>query len=330
MVYAFASRRKWMMGVLAGLVLIGNSAAQSSDWPSKPIKVIVPWPPGGPTDVATRIITQRLAERLKQPFVIENRAGAAGTIGTQQAARSAPDGYTFTMMATPTLLATYLYKSKPVDVTKDLAPVAAAYDLPIVLVVNPQALPGVKTLPDLVAKIKASKDDFIYTTSSPGSIAHVSMSDWADQADLRMQHIAYKGGPAAMTDLLGGQVPVMFSDLVVALPHIQSGKLIALAIGSPRRIEQLPQVKTFAEQGFKDFSAVALGGLLAPLGTPQHIVDRVSGEMKSILDEPEVRQRLIQAGTQPAYKNSMEMTQFLRGYADKWGSVIQRKKISAD
>lgn len=251
-------------------------------------------------------------------------------IGTVQAVKSPPDGYTFTMMTTPTPLAGFLYKNKQVDVTKDLVAVATVYDLPNVLVINPKVLPGVKTLPKLTTKIKASNGQFNYTTSSPGSLSHICMVLLQELGGFQMQHIAYKGGPAAMTDLLGGQVGMMFGDLAITLPHIQSGKLIPLAVGSAQRIELLPEVKTFVEQGFKDFVAVAWGGMLAPVGTPKPIVNRASAEIKEILQEPDVRQRLAQAGTPASYKDSAHMTSYLQAFVDKWGTVIQDKQIVAE
>lgn len=314
--------------VVALGALFSAAACLAADWPSKPLKLIVPWPAGGPTDVASRVIGQELSQRLGQPIVIENKPGASGSIGTLQVVRSQPDGYTFTMMATPTLLAHFLYKgSTTVDVSKDLAPVATTYDLPLVLVVNPKVLPGVKTLPDLIAKIKSEGGKFQYTTSAPGSIGHVGMALLQDEGGFQMQHIPYKGGPAAMTDLLGGQVGMMFGDLVVALPHIRSGKLIALAVGSSQRIPQLPDTKTLAEQGFKDFEAVAWAGVLAPLNTPKPIVDRLNTELQQILAKKDIQDRLIQAGTLPFYQDAQTMSVRLKNDSQKWGKVIREKNI---
>jgi tripartite-type tricarboxylate transporter receptor subunit TctC len=310
---------------LAGLAA-GPAAAQA--WPSKPIKLIVPFPPGGPTDTASRLVGRRLAERLKQPVVVENRAGASGAIAAAAVAKSAPDGYTFMMLATPTLLAQHLYKSPGYDVNKDFAPVATVYDLPIVMVVNPTVLPDVKTLPDLIAKAKAEGGKLNYTSSGPGSFGHLTTEMLKDLGQFDMQHIAYKGGTPAVTDLLGGQVPVMYADLVAALPHIQAGKLRAIAVGSPKRIVQLPEVKTVAEQGFKGFDAVSWGGLLAPAGTPKAIVARVSTEVKQILAEKDVQERLVAAGALAAYQDPAQMTARMRTDFDKWGKVIRDKQIA--
>jgi len=321
------TRRLALGAAFASLAVLAAVPAAAQEWPAKPIKLIVPFPPGGPTDTASRVVGQKLSERLKQPVVVENRAGASGTIAAQFVAKSAPDGYTLMMLATPTLLAPHLYKSAGYDVNKDFAPVASVYDLPIVVVVNPTVLPDVKTLPDLIAKAKAEGGKLNYTSSGPGSFGHLTMEMLKSLGNFDMQHIAYKGGTPAVTDLLGGQVPVMYADLVAALPHIQAGKLRAIAVGSPQRIVQLPDVKTIAEQGFKGFDAVSWGGLLAPAGTPKPVVDRVSAEIKQILADKDVQDKLVKAGAVSAYGDPAQMATRIRADFDKWGQVIRDKQI---
>ncbi|MDM0045766.1 tripartite tricarboxylate transporter substrate binding protein [Variovorax dokdonensis] len=322
--------RRLLLTATASVVALtlAASPAIAETWPAKPIKLIVPFPPGGPTDTASRVIGQELGERLKQAVVVENRAGASGTIAATAVSKSPADGYTFMMLATPTLLAAHLYKSTPYDVLKDFAPVATVYDLPIVVVVNPTVLPDVKTLPDLLAKAKASNGHLNYTSSGPGSFGHLSMELLKQMGGFEMQHIGYKGGTPAVTDLLGGQVPVMYADLVAALPHIKSGKLRAIAVGSPQRVVQLPDVPTVAEQGFKGFDAVSWGGLLAPAGTPADIVNRVSGEVKAILADKAVQDRLLTAGAIANYGDPAQMGQRVRGDYEKWGKVIRDKGIA--
>ncbi|WP_399685955.1 Bug family tripartite tricarboxylate transporter substrate binding protein [Xenophilus sp.] len=324
------TRRHALALATLSLAAIAAAPAAAQEWPAKTIKLIVPFPPGGPTDTASRVVGQKLAERLKQPVVVENRAGASGTIAAQFVAKSAPDGYTFMMLATPTLLAPHLYKSAGYDVNKGFAPVATVYDLPIVVVVNPTVMPDVKTLPELIAKAKAEGGKLNYTSSGPGSFGHLTMEMLKDLGQFDMQHIAYKGGTPAVTDLLGGQVPVMYADLVAALPHIQAGKLRAIAIGSPQRIVQLPDVKTIAEQGFKGFDAVSWGGLLAPAGTPRPVVDRVSAEVKQILADKGVQEQLVKAGAMAAYGDPAQMAERIRTDFDKWGKVIRDKKIAVN
>lgn len=290
----------------------------------------MPFPAGGPTDTASRIVGQKLGERLKQPVVIENRAGASGSIAAAAVAKSASDGYTLMMLATPTLLASHLYKKAGYDILKDFAPVATIYDLPIVMVVNPSLMPSVTDLQKLITHAKAQPGKLNYTSSGVGSFGHLSMESLKALGQFDMQHVAYRGGVPAITDLLGGQVPMMYADLVAALPHIQSGKLRAIAVGSPRRVSLIPNVKTVAEQGFSGFDAVSLGGLLAPAGTPKDIVSRLGEELKQILSEKDVQERLEHAGTLAAYQSPDQMAARMRQDYDKWGKVIRDKGISAE
>ncbi|RYF23226.1 MAG: tripartite tricarboxylate transporter substrate binding protein, partial [Comamonadaceae bacterium] len=199
------------------------AASQAAAWPAKMIKLIVPFPAGGPTDTASRIVGQKLGERLKQTVVVDNRPGASGSIAASQVAKSDADGYTLMMLATPTLLAPHLYRKTGYDTVKDFTPVATVYDLPIVVVVNPTLLPDVTDLPRLIAHAKAQKTPLNYTSSGAGSFGHLSMELLKQMGGFDMQHVPYKGGVPAITDTIGGQVPIMYADLVAALPHIQAG-----------------------------------------------------------------------------------------------------------
>ncbi len=326
-----ATRRHAIALALAALGVAGTAPALAQAWPGKQvIKLVVPFPPGGPTDTASRIVGQKLAERLKQAVVVENRAGASGTIAASYVAKSPADGYTLMMLATPTLLAPHLYKGVSYDISRDFAPVATVYDLPIVMVVNPKVLPGVTSLPLLMEKAKAEKGMLNYTSSGPGSFGHLTTEMLKDLGKFEMQHVPYKGGTPAVTDLLGGQVPMMYADLVAALPHIQSGKLLPIAVGSPQRVSLLPDVKTVAEQGFPGFDAVSWGGLLAPAGTPKDVIDRLSTEVKQILADKDVQSRLLNAGAIAAYQPPAGMDKRIRGDFDKWGKVVRDKGIVAN
>ena len=238
------------------------------------------------------------------------------------------DGYTIMMLAAPTLLAPHLIKTS-YNPTKDFAPVAMVYDLPIVIVVNPKSLPKVTDLPSLIQEAKTNPN-LNYTSSGTGSFGHVSMELLKQVAGFNMQHVPYKGSTPAITDTIGGQVSVMYADLVAALPHIKAGKLRAIAVGSAKRVDVLPQVKTVAEQGFKDYVAESWGGLVAPLSTPKAVIDRLSSELKLILAEPATRTKMAGAG---AYANYMAPAVFGQRIAhdfDKWGQVIRDKHIAAD
>ncbi len=309
-------------------LLAGGALADA--WPSKPIKLVVPFPAGGPTDTASRIVGQKLAERLKQPVVVENKAGASGSIAAVQVAKSAPDGYTLMMLATPTLLAPHLYKKAGYDSVKDFAPVATVYDLPIVVVVNPQLMPTVTDLQKLITHAKAQPGKLNYTSSGAGSFGHLSMELLKQLGQFDMQHVAYRGGVPAITDLLGGQVPLMYADLVAALPHIQSGKLRAIAVGSPKRVGVIPEVRTIAEQGFAGFEAVSWGGLLAPAGTPKEVVARVSAEVRQILAEKDTQDKLLAAGAIASFQPPEQMATRVRQDYAKWGKVIRDKGIAVE
>ncbi len=316
--------------LLAAMLPLVATAALADTWPSRPIKLIVPFPAGGPTDTASRILGQKLAERLKQPVVVENRAGASGSIAAKQVMESPADGYTLMMLATPTLLAPHIYKKVGYDTVKNFTPVATVYDLPIVVVVNPNQMPSVTDVQRLITHAKARPGEINYTSSGPGSFGHLSMELLKELGQFEMQHVPYKGGVPAITDTIGGQVPVMYADLVAALPHIQSGKLRAIAVGSPQRVAMLPQVKTIAEQGFKGFDAVSWGGLLAPVGTPKDVVARIDKEVAEILADKSVQEKMLTAGAIANYQSADQMAARLKGDYDKWGRVIRNKSIGVD
>ena len=325
---AFALTRRRALLATGALLAAGGAGGQS--WPAKPIKLVVPWPPGGPTDTGSRIVGLALADRLGQPVVVENRPGASGSIAYQQVIKTPGDGTTFVMLATPTMLAPHLYKSASYHPVNDLLPVGMVYDLPIVLVVNAASLPKVTDLAGLVAEAKSRGGKLDYTSAGPGSFGHLSMELLKQQGGFDAQHIAYKGSAPAMNDLLGGQVPVMFSDLVAALPHIKSGKLRALAVGSPKRVDIVPDVKTVAEQGFKGFEAVSIGAMMAPKGTPAAAIDRMSSELKAVLAQKDVQDRLVGAGCYAHYMTPAETGRYVTAEFDKWGKVIKDNKLTVE
>ena len=325
---AFALTRRRALLATGALLAAGGAGGQS--WPAKPIKLVVPWPPGGPTDTGSRIVGLALADRLGQPVVVENRPGASGSIAYQQVIKTPGDGTTFVMLATPTMLAPHLYKTASYHPVNDLLPVGMVYDLPIVLVVNAASLPKVTDLAGLIAEAKSRGGKLDYTSAGPGSFGHLSMEMLKHQGGFDAQHIAYKGSAPAMNDLLGGQVPVMFSDLVAALPHIKSGKLRALAVGSPKRVDIVPDVKTVAEQGFKGFEAVSIGAMMAPQGTPAAAVDRMSSELKAVLAQKDVQDRLVGAGCYAHYMTPAETGRYVTAEFDKWGKVIKDNKLTVE
>lgn len=317
--------------VCGAAMLPGIAAAQANAaYPSKPVRLVVPYPAGGPTDTGSRIIGQKLGEALGQPVVIDNRPGASGTIGTESVARSAPDGYTLVVMTNPTLLAPHLSQRKGVDWLKDLAPVAGTYDLPIVMVINPKSLPEVTSLQQYVAYAKARPGATNYTSASNGSFGHISTELLKTLGHFDAQHVPYKGSAPAMSDVLAGQVPMMFSDMSAALPHIKAGKLRPIAVGSARRVSFAPEVKTIAEQGFPGFDAASWAGIMAPAGTPRDIIGKLTTELARVLADPVVQEKLQAAGTLPAYLPPDAFAKRLRDEDSKWGKVIADKGIRAD
>lgn len=322
--------RRAVLALAAAPLLLGSAFAQQAAWPDKMIKLVVPFPAGGPTDTASRIVGQKLGERLKQAVVVDNRAGASGSIAAAQVMKSAADGYTLMMLATPTMLAPHLYKKAGYDTVKDFTPVATVYDLPIVVVVNPRMLPDVVDLKTLIAHAKAEKAPLNYTSSGAGSFGHLSMEMLKQMAGFDMQHVPYKGGVPAITDTIGGQVPVMYADLVAALPHIQAGKLRAIAVGSPQRVTMLPDVKTIAEQGIKGYDAVSWGGLLAPPGTPKAVVERIANEVKQILAEKEIQEKLLNVGAIAHFQGPAQMGQRVQQDYTRWGQLIRDKGIATE
>jgi len=317
--------RRMVLAALAGVTLLGapGAYAQTDAFPNKPIQLVVAFPPGGPTDTVTRIIGQRLSERLQQSVIIDNKPGASGSIGTAQLARAKPDGYGLTMLATPTLLAPFFYKKVGFDLKADFAPVATVYELPTVIVVNPQSLPEVTDLRSMIAHAQAQKVPLNYTTAGVGSFSHLSMELFKQTAQFDMQHIPYKGSVPAVTDLIGGQVPIMFSDLIAVLPHIQSGRLRAIAVGSPQRVSMLPDVPTIAEQGFAGYSSVSWGGLLAPAKTPAAVVAKLAAEMQQILAEPDIQEKMLGAGAIAHFEDPATFKNRIYSDYDKWGQMAK-------
>lgn len=318
---------KAVFGVLLSVVAAG---ALAQSYPDRIVRLVVPFPPGGPTDTAARIISQKMSEGLKQQVIVENRAGASGMIGAEAVAKSAPDGYTLMMLATPTLLVPHLTGRRNADVFKDFTPIGSAYDLPIVMVVNPEKLPDVTGLQQYIAKAKAQPGAMNYTSAGNGSFGHLSTELLKSLGKFDIQHIPYKGSAPAIQDLLGGQVPMMFSDMIAALPHIKAGKLRPIAVGSASRVSFTPDVKTVAEQGFPGFDAAAWGGLLAPAGTPKEIVDRLNKELQAVLADKEVQAKMLAAGTIAAYQSPQQMANRMQSDYERWGKVIRDNGIKGD
>jgi len=326
------TRRPFLRNLLTltcAATLVSGAYAQA-DWPSKTIKLVVPFPAGGPTDTVSRVVGQELSKRLGKPVVVENKPGASGSVATAQLQRAPADGYTLLMLATPNLLAPLLFSSVKYDVGADFSPVAMVYDLPIVIVVNPQKLPDVNDLQQLIAHAKAQPQPMPYTSSSVGSFGHLSMELLKQKAGFAMEHIPYNGSAPALMDTLSGEVPVMYSDLIAALPHIQSGRLRAIAVGSPQRVPMVPDVKTIAEQGIEGYEAVSWGGILAPKGIPTAVAERIAKEVAAILQQPAIQERLQATGSIAHFEAPKEMQERIQRETTQWRKVVQDNHIAKE
>jgi tripartite-type tricarboxylate transporter receptor subunit TctC len=315
---------------LAAFALAALAAAplQAQDYPSRPVKVIVPFSPGGAVDGPMRVIAQELSKRLGQQVIVENRPGAGATIGTDLVAKSPPDGYTLLLASQTNAISATLYPKLPFDPIEDFAPISLIGREPGVLVVNP-ALP-VATFREFVVYVKERPGQVDYASSGNGSGQHLFAALLASLTGMKMNHIPYKGSGQATTDLLGGQVPVSIPGTAGMVGHIKAGKLRALAVTGSRRSPQLPDVPTVMESGVPGYEAYVWMGLLAPKGTPQPIVDKIYRELVSVLASTEVGNYMATAGMEIVGSTPAEFGKFFRSEKDLWARVIRETGAKID
>jgi len=311
-----------MRCLISILVFLLAGSAQAQQYPSRPIRLVVPLSPGGFADVPTRMLLPRLSAALGKPVVVENKPGAGGTIGADSVAKSAPDGHTLLAIATPHVISAHLYRTLPYDSLKDFAPIALFGSGPYALVVNPQRLP-VASVRELIAAAKASPGKIDYASSGNGSAQHLVSALFNSMAGIQLNHVPYKGSGPAMQDLLGGQVPVSFAGVPNVISAVKSGKLRALAVTTPRRWSELPDVPTVAEAGVPGYEATLWLGLAAPAGTPSEIVGRIYAETAKALQDPELQKTFRTAGVNATVMNPQEFGAFIRAEFDKWGKVVR-------
>jgi tripartite-type tricarboxylate transporter receptor subunit TctC len=307
-------------------VLCAEAFAQG--FPARPIRIIVPFPPGGGTDVVARTVAPRMSELLGQPIVVENRAGAGGNIGTEYVARAAPDGYTLLVASAATAINTTLTKNLSWDLLKDFAPVVLLVHNQSLLVVHPSV--PVTSVKELIVMAQAKPGQVTYASYGNGSSAHLIAELFKMTAGVDLLHVPYKGAAPAVNDLVGGQVNVIFADVAAILPHVKSGKARALGIGSAKRFEGLPEVPTIAEAGVPGFEAGGFLGLVAPAGTPPAAIEMLNGAAVKALAAPEVRERLMALASPPVGDTPAEFGRFLREQVEKWARVIRAGNIKAD
>ncbi len=322
--------KRWI-GLTAVLALmLATAGASAQGYPTKPIRLVVPYPAGGPLDIMARAIGQKLTEAWKQPVVVDNRAGAGGNIGADFVAKSAPDGYTLLMGAVAThAINPSLYSKIPYDPVKDFAPVALVAQVPNILVVNP-AVPA-KTVRELIALARAQPGTLNFGSGSTGSTGHLAGELFNTMAGVKMVHIPYKGAAPATADLLGGQVQLMFDNLASALPNVKAGKLRALAVTTLARSPAIPELPTIAESGLPGFDLTTWFGLLVPAGTPPEIVARLNAEIVRALDAKDMRERLEKMGAEPLSNNTPErFAAFIRSEAAKYARVVKDSGAKVD
>ena len=295
--------------------------AWAQGYPSKPIKIIVPFGPGGFTDVAARILQKELAPAIGQPVIIENKPGAGSTIGTSAVAKAAPDGYTLAMISTAHVISPHLYRSMPYDALKDFTPVMKLAEGPYVLVIHP-SLP-VKSVADLIAAARAQPNTIDYASSGNGSAQHLVGALFVTMANAPLSHVPYKGSSQAMNDVLGGQVKVSFVGVPNALPNLQTGKLKALAVSTRKRYAELPDVPTLEEAGVPGYDATIWLGLLAPPATPREVVTKLNAAITKILAEPDAKKLMASAGVEVATSSPEEFVALLRSEFERWGKVVK-------
>jgi len=306
---------------------LAAAGAFAQGYPTKPVKVVVPYPPGGPTDIVARVVSQKLSEQTGQQFLVENRPGAGGNIGAEAVAKAPADGYTLLVATTAHAINPSLFKSLNYQLLKDFAPISQLTSGPLVIVVNP-ALPA-KNVAELIALAKAKPGTLSFASSGNGQSTHLSAELFSSMAGVKMNHVPYKGSAPALTDVMGGQAALMFDTMLSAMPHVKSGKLRALAVTSAKRSPAAPELPTVAET-LPGYEAIAWNNLLAPAGTPKEVIAKLSAELKKVLDQPDVKERFAAQGFAAAWTTPEASTAFMQSEVDKWAKVVKASGATVD
>jgi tripartite-type tricarboxylate transporter receptor subunit TctC len=322
--------RRCITTLLGAIVLAAVSAgAFAQAYPTKPVTIIVPWPPGGPSDIAARPMAKLLSEEMKQTFIIDNRGGAGGNIGSAMVAKAAPDGYTLLITSSaPIVINPSLYKQMPFDSQKDLAPITNLLRVPLILAVHP-SVPA-KNLQELIAYVNSQKGKMQYASAGNGTPQHLTGELFKATAKVDMIHVPYKGSAPAITDLIGGHVPIMFDSAIAILPHIKGGKVKAIAITSAKRSSILPEVPTFGESGLKGFESYAWYGFFAPAKTPKEIIAKLNAEALKAMKKPEWQKVLAETGSENVGDTPEQFAAFTKAEAAKWAKVVKDSGATID
>jgi len=320
------SLRRSLAGVAAAFAC---SLAFAQAYPAKPIRVLVPFPPGGGTDIVAREVTQRVATNTHWTFVIDNKPGAGGNLGVDAAAKSPADGYTIVLGQTSNLaINATLYSKLPYDPVKDLTPIGLVASAPLVLVVPAQS--PYKTLADLVTAAKAKPGEVNFASPGNGTVAHLTGEKFQKTAGIRFTHVPYKGANQALTDVISGQVQLYVSSVPSVLQQIRTGKLRPLAVTSEKRVDDLPQTPTVGEAGYKGFDAVTWFGFLAPAGTPKDAVAKLNAEFNKALQQPELKKRLGDEGADALGGTPEQFAQLIRDDIARWGKIVKESGVRLD
>ena len=324
--FPFTRRTALQLAALALASVAGAAHAQA--WPSKPVSLVVPFPAGGTTDVLARALAERLSPAIGQPVIVENKPGAGATIGADYVAKAKADGHTLLIGAVHHTIASSVYKKLPYDFQKGFEPVTVIAMVPNVLVVN--ARTPAKNVNELVALIKAKPAEASYGSNGNGTAQHLIGTQFQQQTGTRLQHIPYKGSGPLATDLLGGQILMSFDTITPVLPHIKAGKLRPLAVTTAKRSPALPDVPTLQEAGLKDFDIGTWFGVLAPVGTPKPVLDRLSAEATKIIQSPDFRKRMDDIGAQPVGNSPAEMAAQIRSETDQFSLLVKAGNVTVE
>lgn len=318
-------RRSWLRGMLIApfaAALLGASAAALADtWPSKPIQLLIPYPPGGSADLLARPVAAKLQERLGQPVVLDYRPGAGGTIASQQLARARPDGNTLILVLAAHAINASLYPKLPYDTRKDFAPVSLVANLPLILAGSPSL--KARTVPELIAAARAAPGQLTFASAGNGNTGHLAGELFDSLAGVKMTHVPYKGSAQVVNAMLAGEVQLTFDSISTSMPHIRSGRLKALAVTSARRATLAPEVPTLAEAGVPGFDINGWYAVLAPAGTPPAIIDRLSQEIAAVLAQPELRANLAANGYEPVGSSPAALGAHIDAEIARWSKVVK-------
>jgi len=306
---------------LLGLALAAQVTAAAAQWPAKSITLVVPYPPGGPTDIVARAVAQGMSETLGQTVLVDNRAGAGGNIGADLVAKSAADGYTLLLATTAHAINMSLFKNLGYDTRKSFAPISLLTKGPLVIVTRPDL--SVNSVPELIALAQASPGKLTFASSGNGQSTHLSAELFNAMADTRMVHAPYRGSSPAMTDVMGGHADLMFNTMLSSMPYVRDGKLRALAITGARRSPAAPDLPTVAESALPGYEATAWNGLMAPVGTPDDVIQKLSAALKNVLNQSQMQKQFQQQGFDAEWMTPADYGRFLDNEIRKWADVVK-------